>query len=170
MHTNEWQCKALLATGFDLVENGDVLVADLSPSVWGVVVFHSLKKSSVCSSFHKLKQTDGWQLSWRPWWLLRWSRVPRDQMSFGMLKPSFDVHFNPVLFSKEGIFSSPLLGHLPLSACSLSSSCCSSALQQVGLGLSSAQGMHGHVHVVARTCLSLHPFHASLRKHLASLH
>lgn len=39
------------------MENGDVLVSDLSPSVWGVVVFQSLNKPSVCSSFHKLKQT-----------------------------------------------------------------------------------------------------------------
>lgn len=65
-----------------------------------------------------------------------------------MLNSSFDICFNPVVFW-EGILPPLPLGHLPHSPlCSfpVPSSCCPSALQQVGLELSPAQSIHGHVH------------------------
>lgn len=92
-------------------------------------------------------------------------------MSLEVLKPLSNIHFNPVLLSKEGIFSSPQLGHLLPFLCSAHSlsqlmSSCSLTVSWAGAVLHS--GFAWPCTCNARK-LSLHPFHTSLGEHLASL-
>lgn len=143
----------------------------------GVVVFQSLKKSSVCSSFHKqLKQTESWEPDGPGGHGGFWDGHKCLEISCRLGCQSHHLMYVLIqcCFPKKEFYHVPQLVTVPLphSALSLSQLTLSLSLAARWTGLSSPRSTHGRMHVVARTCLSLHSRHTSLGEHgehLASL-